>query len=251
VAAPHLDGKITLISGATSGIGAATARALARAGARVIACGRDQARLAQIAPHVDLALTLDVTDPESIRIAAAAVLDRYGGLDVLINNAGIGCFAPVADTTEARLQEVMEVNFHGAVRLFQAFRQSLLDRKGALVQIASVAGLRGYPNHTAYCASKHALIGWSEALRMEWRGTGVAVHVICPPAIDTPFFVNAGYHTFAADHPGLALMSAEQVAEEVVEAIQSGDRRRVISPRAKLLYALSLIAPGVLERLRK
>ena len=247
----EIAGKVALVTGATSGIGAALARRLAAAGARVVAAGRDQARLAAIAPAVDLALTLDVARPESVEIAAAAIQDRYGGLDILVNNAGIGCFAPVSETAEERLREVMEINFYGQIRVFQAFREGLLGRRGALLQVASVAGLRGYPDHTAYCASKHALIGWTEALRMEWRGRGVGVHVLCPPAVDTPFFASAGRPNFAADHPGLRLLSAEEVAEAGVAMLERGERRRVVGARARLLYGLSLVAPGVIERLRR
>ena len=247
----NFQNKVVVVTGATSGIGRATALAFAAAGARVVGAGRDQARLGELAEHLDCCLSLDLCRPESREIFVAAVLDRYGGVDVLVNNAGIGMFAGLEHTSEAELRRLMEVDFFGTVALAQAFAGSLKARKGVLVQVASVAGLRGYPRHTAYCAAKHALIGWSAALREEWVGSGASVVVVCPPAVDTPFFVNAGYLNFEQDHPGLRRMSAEEVAEALVEATAARRRLVVVGTRAKLLYGLSLVAPGLLERIRR
>lgn len=242
--------RVVLVTGATSGIGRATARAFARAGARVIATGRDQRRLAEVSPDVELALTLDVTREDSVQIASAAVLDRFGGVDVVVNNAGVGLFAGWAETVDADLRRVMEVDFFGQVRVAQALLPSLIARKGALVMVASVAGKRGYARHTAYCAAKHAVVGWAEALRQDLRGTGAAVVIVCPPAVDTPFFQNAGYTTFAEDHPTLVPMTADAVAEDILDATRKRRRLVLLSPRAKALYGLSIVAPGLLDRLR-
>lgn len=243
--------KIVLVTGATSGIGKATALAFARAGAKVVGTGRNQEALAALAPHLDQVLTLDVTDPESVEIVTATLTDRYGGIDVVVNNAGIGLFKSVDDTTEAELARVMAVNFFGAVRLAKATLPLLRQNKGVLVQVSSVAGKRGYPKHTAYCASKHALNGWSESLRKDLAGSGVGVVVVCPPAIDTPFFVNAGYTRFKEEHEGLKLMSAEAVADAILDASRRRPREVILSGRARALYALSVIAPGLLEQIQK
>jgi short-subunit dehydrogenase len=243
--------QIVVISGATSGIGRECALAFGNEGATVVGTGRDQTRLAELAPHVDLALTLDVTENKSVEIASQAILDRYGRVDVLINNAGIGLFRPWQDTDVADVQRIMDVNLYGVIRLTRAVLPSMLERdQGTVVNIASVAGKRGYAKHTAYCASKHALIGWSEGLRCDLSGTGVHVVIVCPPAVRTPFFENAGYMTFDQDHPDLTPMTPQEVAAATVEATFRHRRTTILSPRARALYAASLVAPGLLDRMR-
>lgn len=248
---PSLSDRVVVVTGATSGIGRATALRFAKAGAKVVATGRDQRRLAELAPEVDCTLTLDVTDPEAVEIVAAAIVDRYGGADVLVNNAGIGLFESWEATDDAALRRVMDVNLHGAVAVARALLPSLIARNGVLVQVASVAGKRGYARHTAYCAAKHALVGWSEALRHELRGTGCDVVVVCPPAVRTPFFENAGYLTFDEDHANLVPMTADAVAEGILQATIRRARTVILSPRARALHALSVVAPGLLERIQR
>jgi hypothetical protein len=239
--------KVVVVTGATSGIGRETAIRFASAGARVVATGRNQQRLAEIAGRVDLALTLDVTDATSVAIAAAAVTDRYGAVDVVVNNAGIGMFAAWQDTDIAAITRVMDVNFYGAVRVAQAFLPSLIQNKGVLLQVASVAGRRGYARHTAYCASKHALIGWSESLRNDLAGTGASVVIVCPPAVRTPFFENAGYLTFDEDHRGLVTMLPEAVADGIFDAAHRRPDRVILSARARVLDALHFASPRLLR----
>ena len=244
--------QVVLVTGATSGIGLSTARAFSAAGATVVGTGRDQARLAELGRDVDLALTLDVTQDASVRTATAAVLDRYGRVDVLVNNVGVGLFEAWDDTSVADMKRLMDVNVWGSVRVTNALLPAMLAaRSGRIVNVASVAGKRGYARHTAYCTSKHAMIGWSEALRCDLEGTGVELTVICPPAVRTPFFENAGYTTFDEDHPNLTPMTPEAVAEGLLDAVDRGRRQSILSPRAKVLYGLSLLAPNLVQTLRK
>ncbi len=245
-------GQVVLVTGATSGIGRSLARAFSAEGARVIGTGRDQGRLMTLASEVDLALTLDVTDDRSVEAAARAVGDRYGAVDVLVHNAGIGCFEDFEHTTVDVVQRVMDTNLYGVVRLTQALLPAMQTRgRGVVCTIASVAGERGYPRHTAYCASKHALIGWSRALRKDLRGTGVDVVIVCPPAVDTPFFGNAGFPDYKDQHPGLAMMSPDAVALGTLDAVAARKGQAILSPRAKVLWLLDKLAPAVVEGLQR
>jgi len=243
--------QIVLITGATSGIGLECARAFAAGGATVIGTGRDQERLAALGREVDLALTLDVTDEGQVEIAVQAALDRHGRIDVLVNNAGVGLFRPWDETSIDDMKRVMDVNVWGSVRVTNRLLPAMLAAgSGVIVNVASVAGRRGYANHTAYCASKHAMIGWSEGLRCDLLGTGVDVVVVLPPAVRTPFFENAGYMTFDEDHPNLVPMTPGEVATGLLDATESRARTKILSTRAKVLYGVSIVAPGLLEKAR-
>ena len=241
--------QVVVISGASSGIGHALARAFAAEGALVVGLGRDQARLAELGQYVDLALTCDVTKPRSVQVAAQAVRARYGRVDVLVNNAGLGLFEAVEQTSEEQLLQLLQVNVVGMQRLTRALLPELRQARGRLVQMASIAGTRGMPKHAAYCASKHALIGWSDSFRAE--ETELSVTIICPPGVDTPFFDNAGHPSFREDNPDIPLLSAEEVASETLEACLRGERRRILGHRARALHAANQLAPGALEALRR
>lgn len=240
-----------LVTGATSGIGHAVARAFSEQGARVVGTGRDQTRLGELAGHVELAMTLDVTKQHSVDTATQAAMARLGGLDVLVNCAGIGAFGSVQDCPEDELLRLLQVNLVGVSRVTRAVLPTLVAQdSGVIVQVGSVAGHRGLPNQAAYCATKHALVGWSEALRAELQGTGVHVVRVAPPAVDTPFFENAGAPSFRADHPDLTLLSAESVAASVVQAAAERPREVVLTARARVLRAADRVAPDVVGRLR-
>jgi len=244
----RFENKIVVVTGATSGIGWETAVSFAREGATVIGTGRNQDRLDALSQEIDLALTVDVTSDAEVQMLADTVRDRYGRLDVLVNNAGIGLFKDWADTTHAEFENVLAVNLVGVVRVCQALLPLVLESDaGNVTMVSSVAGKRGYAKHGAYCASKHGLIGYSSALRADLKEAGVTVSVVCPPAVDTPFFENAGYMTFHEDHVGLTLATAPQIAEELLDAVANNDHERIITTRAKVLYAMSLVSPKLLE----
>ncbi len=243
--------KVVVITGATSGIGRATARAFAAAGARVLGTGRHQGRLAELAREVDLALTVDVTDAKDVALLRTVALDRFGRVDVLVNNAGIGLFEGWDTTTPEQLSTLLEVNLVGAQRVAQALVPGMVERgDGHLVQVASIAGKRGFEQQSAYCATKHALIGWSEALRQELMASGVKVHVVCPPAVDTPFFANAGWPEIATEHRRWRPMSAEAVAAAILDAVRNDRRQVVLTPRARALHMAAAHMPEALDKAR-
>lgn len=247
-----LQGRVVLVTGATSGIGMETARALTQHGARVVGTGRDQERLGILASEVDLALTMDVTNPGSVEMALAAIHDRYGHVDVLVNNAGIGCFLDWSESTTSDLERILAVNLVGAIRVANGVLPGMVERgEGVMVNIASIAGLRAYAAHSAYCASKFGLVGWSKAVRKELRGTGVRVSIVCPPAVDTPFFETAGRPEFREENKKNGMVSPVDVARSIVSAISESPEQVVISPRARLLYALDRVAPSFVDRLQQ
>jgi uncharacterized protein len=248
---PQFKDKVVVITGATSGIGRAAARAFAAAGARVLGTGRHQGRLAELAREVDLALTVDVTRDADVDLLRTVVQDRFGQVDVLVNNAGIGLFATWDQTSSEQLQALMEVNLVGAHRVTRALLPGMVRRgEGHVVQVASIAGKRGFERQAAYCASKFALVGYSEALRQELRGTGVGLHLIHPPAVDTPFFANAGWPEIASEHRRWRPMAPEAVAAAMLDAIRKDQRQVMLTPRARALHFAASHMPDALDNAR-
>ena len=186
--------RVVLITGASSGIGAATAVACGAEGMRVTLAARRADRLAGVARAVRDAggearvAPTDVTDEAAVRALVDDTVQAWGRLDVLVANAGIGLLAAAADPTAAEFERIMRVNFLGVVHAVLA-ALPVIRRQGAghLVTVASVIGKRASPFRAAYCASKFAVVGLSEALRMELRPAGIAVTCVCPVGTVTEF----------------------------------------------------------------
>ena len=237
------DGPLALVTGATGGIGGAIARLLAARGARVICTGRDTARAEAVAARLSeesgtncLGHALDVTDRSSLETLGGTV-DDLGGLDWLVNNAGVAETAPLLSAEgPALLRRLMEVNFHGAIRLFERFGPGMLERgHGRVVQIASSAALQGYPYVSAYAATKHALLGWSRSAALECAPKGVAISTVCPHYVDTPL-TDRSIETMraktgrseedlrafvASQNPSGVIVRPEQVAEVTADLLGS------------------------------
>jgi NAD(P)-dependent dehydrogenase (short-subunit alcohol dehydrogenase family) len=239
---------VALVTGGGRGIGAAIAARLAKAGAAVIVAARSQEGCTEVADAIadegGLAwpLYLDVADPQ--RVAEAVVEARelareIGPLDWLVNGAGIARTAKLLDDGAPSgvdlYQEHLEVNFHGARRVTQALLPDMLERGyGRVVQVGSSAGLRGYRYAAAYCASKHALVGWARAAALELAGTGVAASIVCPHYVDSPMTEAAVRNIvaktrksaaevrawLAAQNPGGELVTTAEVAEAVLDLLQ-------------------------------
>ena len=169
--------KVVLVTGAASGIGAATAELFANEGAHVV--GVD------INAHDDV-LHCDVSDPESVRSAVDVTVKRHGGIDVLANVAGMVRFSHVEETTFDDWQQHLAVNLTGPFLVSQAALPSLLERKGCIVNVASIAGLKGQPYTAAYCASKGGLVLLTKSMALELATRGVRVNAVCPSSVDTP-----------------------------------------------------------------
>jgi 2-deoxy-D-gluconate 3-dehydrogenase len=187
VLALSLEGKVAVVTGGGRGLGQAIACALAEAGADVALVARSAEELAATARHVEqfkrraLCLPTDVTDEAAIEDAAGAVVEAFGHVDVLVNNAGVSTVAPLLELTLADLRRVIDVNLVGTFLCARAFGAHMVaQRKGTVINVASIAGLGGEPDLTAYCASKGGVIAFTRALAAEWARHGVTVNAIAP-----------------------------------------------------------------------
>ena len=216
-----------LVTGASSGIGAATARLFASQGHTVGIVGRRADKLnavledcARRAP-ASTSWVADLGDLDRAEAIAAEAESTWGQVDVLVNNAAIPMRMPLAELEPATVEEVMRVNFLSPMRMTMRLLPAMLQRgAGTIVNVASMGGRLGIPHEAAYCASKFALTGWSEAMAMDLHGTGVAVRLIQPGPIDTDIWDRPGNHPAAIDVPK---EPPSLVAEGIIAAI-AGDK---------------------------
>lgn len=253
-----LRGKRILVSGASSGLGRALAVELGRRGARLALLARGRSALERTAGLVReagspkaLVVRADVAKP-AVRSLAARAVRALGGLDVLVNNAGIHAFAPVADLPEALLRRALEVNLFGVLRLTQACLPALRESRGLVANIGSTLGYRAIPNASAYCASKGALARFSESLRDEEARHGVRVLHFSPGVVLTGLRDHALRHGVEVQpQAGLPYpRSAEATARELADALARGERERISAAWPVKLWARVLApwAGGVVDR---
>jgi 3-oxoacyl-[acyl-carrier protein] reductase len=190
----ELEGALAVVTGATQGIGRAIGVSLGRAGARLAICARTEAdvraTLADFkAAAIDaIGMPCDVSDPACVDAFAAFVTKQRGAPTILVNNAGIGRFKPLEELSLAEWDEMMAVNVRSLYLVTRAFLRGMKDAGGGtVVNVASLAGKNGVAGGTAYCASKHAVLGFSKALMLDVRQHGVRVVAVCPGSVDTSF----------------------------------------------------------------
>jgi 3-oxoacyl-[acyl-carrier protein] reductase len=207
-----LAGKVALVTGASRGVGAAVARALAREGASLGLASRSGDDLG-IADAV--AGSADVRRPDDMERIVAGTVDRFGRLDIVVANAGVGAYGPFLELDPEHLEEIVDVNVKGTLYTVRAALPHLLTSgAGDVITLASVAGLRGLPLESVYCASKFAQIGFTRSLDHELRELGVRCTNVCPGGVATDFAMGRGR---TPDMPELkTMMSAEDVAEVVI-----------------------------------
>ena len=218
--AMRLDGAVALVTGASSGIGAATAAALAGAGTRLLLSGRDEARLAEVAGRTGgVALGCDLAAPGGAAdLARQALTAARGGIDILVNNAGLGWAGPVGEIPAAKVTELATVNLAAPIELTTLLVPGMIERgRGGVVFVSSIAGITGVRGEALYAATKAGLATFAESLRYELRGHGVGVSVIVPAVIDTPFFSRRGRPDGRA-RP--APVHAGRVATAIVSALE-------------------------------
>jgi len=246
-------GATALVTGASSGIGAALCRALAREGATVALVARRADRLAEVAatlaPGGHAVFSCDVRDPRAIDATLAAAGERLGPIDVLVNNAGIGRYLAFVDTDAAETAAILETNLLAALHFTRALLPGMLARRrGHVVNVASIAARIGSRNHAVYCASKFALAGFSESLVYELDGSGVGVTLVNPGIIATPFFEHASFARFPSRARRRAI-APEVVADAIVRALRRGDVEVTVPAHFALGTILKTLAPGVFRRL--
>ena len=247
-----LVGKVALVTGASSGIGAATAKALAREGVRVALLARREERLEEVADEIRrlpghaLVCPADVTDSAAARTMVERVLGQWKRIDILVNNAGQGIAAPFEATTPEDLRALMEVNLVGVLTLTQAVLPGMLQHaSGHVINISSMSGRRGIPLRSAYNATKFALVGLSESLRQELRGTGVHVSIVYPILTETEF--HAAQIKKAETGRYGPVQTAEQVARAIVRCARRPRPEVYPYPPARILPVLSALAPGFVD----
>ncbi|WXL25026.1 SDR family oxidoreductase [Ectopseudomonas mendocina] len=227
------DRKVVLITGGCAGIGRALAVRLAQSGARLVIFDLQQAELDSLVQHLAdhhnaeaLGLVCDVADADAVAQAMALVIERFGGIDVLVNNAGVTHRSRFADTDLAVFERVMAVNYGGALHCTKAALDSLIIRKGQIIVLSSLSGFAPLLYRSAYNASKHALHGLFETLRYELKGSGVNVMLVCPGFTATDLRKNAlvGDGSVAAQPP--LAMGKVASPKDVAEAIYLGALRR-------------------------
>jgi NAD(P)-dependent dehydrogenase (short-subunit alcohol dehydrogenase family) len=227
------DRKVVLITGGCAGIGRALAVRLAQAGARLVIFDLQQAELDSLVQHLAdhhnaeaLGVVCDVADAQAVQHAVALTIEHLGGIDVLVNNAGVTHRSSFSDTDISVFQRIMAVNYFGALHCTKAAMDSLIARKGQIIVLSSLSGFAPLLYRSAYNASKHALHGLFETLRYELKGSGVNVMLVCPGFTATDLRKNAlvGDGSVAVQPP--LAMGKVASPQNVAEAVYQGALRR-------------------------
>ncbi len=250
-----LAGLRGILTGASSGIGAALARELVRRGTHLVLVARRQDALEALAHELAAGpgqieiVPGDITDPAVRARALAAAQERWGGLDLVINNAGIGALGRFAESDSERLRQIMEVNFFAPVEMVRAALPALQSgRTPIVVNVSSILGHRGIPRSSEYCASKFALRGWSESLRAELAPRGIDLLVVSPGTTLTEFFDHALAHE-KVPWAGQRGVSAERVARRTARAMETGRHEVLVNWRGMALVWLNRFLPRLVDRI--
>jgi len=244
----QLSESVCLVTGATSGIGRATAIALGAAGAEVLVSGRDVTALDAIAAEANgRALPCDLAEPGAGGRLAAEAIAAGGRVDVLVNCAGVGQFGPAAALTPQDVERVLRINVSAPIDLTSALLPGMLARRhGHVVNLGSILGRVGHRREALYAASKAAIAIFSDSLREELRGTGVSVSVISPGAVDTPFFARRGA---PYDRRFPAPVEPERIAAAIVAAVGRDRAETFVPSWLSVAVRVRKVAPNLYRAL--
>lgn len=249
--------KVVVVTGGTDGIGKALVDDLLQSGAKVATCGRDHDKLYRLQASYPSSflhtMVADVSSENDCRRFIETTIKVFGGIDILINNAGISMRALLKDVSTEVMRKVMDINFFGAVYCTKYALNSLIERKGTLVGISSIAGYRGLPGRSAYSASKYALQGWLEAVKTELLHDGVHVMWVSP-GFTASNIRYAALNKDAVSHGETPLdenklMSADECAGRILKAIQKKKRTLVMSFADKRTVFVNKFFPKLADKL--
>ncbi len=245
---PGLQGKVFIITGASSGIGRAAALTLAQQGGRLALAARSADRLRQTADEVRscggeaLAVAADVTDREQVDRLVRETIHRWGQVDVLISNAGQYVRAPVLEMTFPDLERSMAVNFYGHVHVVQAVLPGMIRRgSGHILLVASMDAKKGLPLDAPYVSAKYALGGFGDVLRQELRPKQIAVTTLFPGRVDTPMIADLSVPWISSK------ISPELAARAIVRAVRTRPAEVILPPQAALLHLVNVFSPRLAD----
>lgn len=231
--ASRLAGKVALVTGASAGIGQASARALAGEGASLVLTARREERLKALSAEIEqtggraLYVAGDAREEQTARQCADAALKAFGRVDILINNAGIGNYKNLVDTSAEEYDQMMDANVRSTFLFSRHVVPLMIKQKSGLVlMVSSMAGVYGFAGEATYCATKFAQVGFAQGLDKELRPHGIKVGTICPGGVKTEFAIGKGRTEAGVEQS--QMLEAQDVAEAILFACTQADRSRII-----------------------